>query len=145
MQSDSHVPAVDPDDKSMAEDEWRLPRARELAHMVFGEDLELAAGDTLDRHWLHVSSPLHCGKMRALGQLLQIWSASGHNKVRPHGPPLPIKAASLAVGSLGFPLWQSLIRITTASVPSIKCSAFRHMMAVFITFVKYRYCSSHTA
>lgn len=73
------------------EDEWALPRARELAAMVFGEDLEEAAGDTLDKHWLHVSSPLHCGKMDALQQLLHLWASSGGNKVTsmPFPPQLP--------------------------------------------------------
>ncbi|EIE19153.1 hypothetical protein COCSUDRAFT_20093, partial [Coccomyxa subellipsoidea C-169] len=72
---------VDPADRAVTEDEWALPRARELAQMVFGEDLEAAGGDTLDRNWLHVSSSAHCGKMAALEQLLQLWSSAGNNKV----------------------------------------------------------------
>lgn len=71
----------------MAEDEWALPRAKELAQMVFGEDLAEAAGDTLDRNWLHVSSSAHCGKMAALEQLLHLWAAAGDNKVH---SPLPM-------------------------------------------------------
>lgn len=66
----------------MTEDEWALPRAKELAQMAFGEDLEEAAGDTLDRNFLHLSSSAHCGKMAALEHLLQLWSSAGNNKVQ---------------------------------------------------------------
>lgn len=31
--------AVDPDDRALVEDEWRLARARELARWAFAEDL----------------------------------------------------------------------------------------------------------
>ncbi|CAL8464574.1 g4109 [Coccomyxa elongata] len=72
---------VDPEDKNVTEDEWALPRAKELAQMVFGEDLEDAAGDTLDRNFLHLSSSAHCGKMAALEHLLLLWSSAGNNKV----------------------------------------------------------------
>jgi hypothetical protein len=77
-----HCHAVDPEDRSVTEDEWALPRAKELAQMVFGEDLGEAAGDTLDRNWLHMSSSAHCGKMAALEQLLQLWASAGNNKVQ---------------------------------------------------------------
>ena len=38
--------AVDPDDKTMTVDDLKLPRAKELARLVFGEDLEVLAGLT---------------------------------------------------------------------------------------------------
>lgn len=41
----------------------------------------VCAGDTLERSWLHVSSSLNCGKMKALEQLLQAWHTAGDNKV----------------------------------------------------------------
>lgn len=39
------------------------------------------AGDTLEKSWLHVSSSMNCGKMKALEQLLQAWHTGGNNKV----------------------------------------------------------------
>lgn len=39
------------------------------------------AGDTLEKSWLHVSSSMNCGKMKALEQLLQAWHSAGDNKV----------------------------------------------------------------
>lgn len=36
--------AVDPDDKTMTVNDLKLPRAKELARVVFGEDLEVLAG-----------------------------------------------------------------------------------------------------
>ena len=83
-------------------DEWRLPRARELAALVFGDDLGEAHGDTLDRNWLHASSPAHCGKMAALERLLQLWREAGDNKVPlkrscfPSGPRWEVCAFPLA-------------------------------------------------
>lgn len=44
--------------------------------------LSLLAGDTLEKSWLHVSSSINCGKMRALEQLLHLWHSEGDNKVR---------------------------------------------------------------
>lgn len=38
--------AVDLDDKTMTENDLKLPRAKELARLVFGEDLEALAGLT---------------------------------------------------------------------------------------------------
>ena len=40
-----------------------------------------SAGDTLEKSWLHVSSSMNCGKMKALEQLLQAWHSAGDNKV----------------------------------------------------------------
>ena len=37
----------------------------------------------LERSWLHVSSSLNCGKMKALEQLLQTWHDERDSKVRP--------------------------------------------------------------
>ena len=39
--------AVDPDAKAMEEGGLKLPRARELARLVFGEDLEALAGQSV--------------------------------------------------------------------------------------------------
>lgn len=92
--------AVDPEDKNVTEDEWALPRAKELAQMVFGEDLEEAAGDTLDRNFLHLSSSAHCGKMAALEHLLQLWSSAGNNKV--HSPVFDVPSGFQRVWSLAL-------------------------------------------
>ena len=45
-------------------------------------NLSLLAGDTLEKSWLHVSSSINCGKMRALEQLLHLWHSEGDSKVR---------------------------------------------------------------
>lgn len=41
--------AVDPDDRTMAGDGLKLPRAKELARLVFGEDLDALAGETVSK------------------------------------------------------------------------------------------------
>lgn len=54
------------------------------------------AGDTLEKSWLHVSSSINCGKMKALEQLLCAWHAAGDNKVLScHAAPPPLSSSCL--------------------------------------------------